>query len=155
MFKSKGFMNYKRKQLAPDLTPLIDVVFLLLIFFMVATTFDDMKGMKIDLPKSEISEITETIDKVSILVANSGELKIKIDSKKESVLIDIKKEELQDKLKNTLESMKNKRVAILADRGIDYGDVVDIMSDIKLAGAQAIDIETKGKWLNNEFWNKI
>ncbi|WP_418964464.1 ExbD/TolR family protein [Cetobacterium sp.] len=145
MFKSKGFMNYKRKQLAPDLTPLIDVVFLLLIFFMVATTFDDMKGMKIDLPKSEISEITETIDKVSILVANSGELKIKIDSKKESVLIDIKKEELQDKLKNTLESMKNKRVAILADRGIDYGDVVDIMSDIKLAGAQAIDIETKGK----------
>lgn len=145
MFKSKSFMNYKRKQLAPDLTPLIDVVFLLLIFFMVATTFDDMKGMKIDLPKSEISEITETIDKVSILVANSGELKIKIDSKKESVLIDIKKEELQDKLKNTLESMKNKRVAILADRGIDYGDVVDIMSDIKLAGAQAIDIETKGK----------
>lgn len=145
MFKSKGFMNYKRKQLAPDLTPLIDVVFLLLIFFMVATTFDDMKGMKIDLPKSEISEITETIDKVSILVANSGELKIKIDSKKESVLIDIKKEELQDKLKNTLESIKNKRVAILADRGIDYGDVVDIMSDIKLAGAQAIDIETKGK----------
>lgn len=145
MFKSKGFVNYKRKQLAPDLTPLIDVVFLLLIFFMVATTFDDMKGMKIDLPKSEISEITETIDKVSILVANSGELKIKIDSKKESVLIDIKKEELQDKLKNTLESMKNKRVAILADRGIDYGDVVDIMSDIKLAGAQAIDIETKGK----------
>lgn len=145
MFKSKGFMNYKRKQLAPDLTPLIDVIFLLLIFFMVATTFDDMKGMKIDLPKSEISEITETIDKVSILVANSGELKIKIDSKKESVLIDIKKEELQDKLKNTLESMKNKRVAILADRGIDYGDVVDIMSDIKLAGAQAIDIETKGK----------
>jgi hypothetical protein len=32
---------------------------------------------------------------------------------------------------------------------------VDIMSDIKMAGAQAIDIETKGKWLNNAFWNKI
>lgn len=145
MFKSKGFMNYKRKQLAPDLTPLIDVVFLLLIFFMVATTFDDMKGMKIDLPKSDISEITETVDKISILVGSNGELKIKVDKKKESSMIDITKEELQEKIKDLISTMENKRVAILADRGIDYGDVVDIMSDVKLAGAQAIDIETKGK----------
>ena len=143
MFKSKGFMNYQRKQLTPDLTPLIDVVFLLLIFFMVATTFDDMKGIKIDLPKSEVSEIIESVDK--ILVASNGELKIKIDKQKESSIVDIRKDELQEKIKNTIVLMENKRVAILADRGIDYGDVVDIMSDIKLAGAQAIDIETKGK----------
>lgn len=145
MFKSKGFMNYQRKQLTPDLTPLIDVVFLLLIFFMVATTFDDMKGMKIDLPKSEVSEIIEAVDKISILVASNGELKIKIDKQKESSIVDIRKDELQEKIKNTIVLMENKRVAILADREIDYGDVVDIMSDIKLAGAQAIDIETEGK----------
>ena len=145
MFKSKGFMNYQRKQLTPDLTPLIDVVFLLLIFFMVATTFDDMKGIKIDLPKSEISEITEAVDKISILVANNGELKIKIDKQKESSIVDVTKDELQERVKNIVLTMENKRVAILADRGIDYGDVVGIMSDIKLAGAQAIDIETKGK----------
>ena len=145
MFKSKGFMNYQRKQLTPDLTPLIDVVFLLLIFFMVATTFDDMKGMKIDLPKSEISEITEAVDKISILVANNGELKIKIDKQKESSIVDVTKDELQERVKNIVLTMENKRVAILADREFDYGDVVDIMSDIKLAGAQAIDIETKGK----------
>ncbi|MDX8335464.1 ExbD/TolR family protein [Candidatus Cetobacterium colombiensis] len=145
MFKSKGFMNYQRKQLAPDLTPLIDVVFLLLIFFMVATTFDDMRGMKIDLPKSEVSEITEAVDKISILVASNGELKLKIDKKNKSSVVDITKEKLQEEIKNTISLMENKRVAILADRGIDYGDVVDIMSDIKMAGAQAIDIETKGK----------
>ena len=63
MFKTKGFMNYQRKQLSPDLTPLIDVVFLLLIFFMVATTFDDMNGMKIELPKSEVSEIKDSVEK--------------------------------------------------------------------------------------------
>ena len=112
---------------------------------MVATTFDDMKGMKIDLPKSEVSEITETVDKISILVTSNGELKIKIDRQKESSIVDIRKDELQEKIKNIIVLMENKRVAILADRGIDYGDVVDIMSDIKLAGAQAIDIETKGK----------
>ncbi|WP_432204930.1 ExbD/TolR family protein [Cetobacterium somerae] len=145
MFKSKGFMNYQRKQLTPDLTPLIDVVFLLLIFFMVATTFDDMRGMKIDLPKSEVSEITEAVDKISILVTSNGELKLKIDKKNKSSVVDITKEKLQEEIKNTISLMENKRVAILADRGIDYGNVVDIMSDIKMAGAQAIDIETKGK----------
>ncbi|MGL5710707.1 MAG: ExbD/TolR family protein [Cetobacterium sp.] len=145
MLKSKGFLNYQRKQLTPDLTPLIDVVFLLLIFFMVATTFDDMKGMKIDLPKSEVAEIVEATDKVSVLVTVDGQLKLKIDRRNDSSMIDITKEELLEKIKETISTMENKRVAILADRGIDYGDVVDIMSDIKLAGAQAIDIETKGK----------
>ncbi|MGL5176230.1 MAG: ExbD/TolR family protein [Cetobacterium sp.] len=145
MLKSKGFLNYQRKQLTPDLTPLIDVVFLLLIFFMVATTFDDMKGMKIDLPKSEVAEIVEATDKVSVLVTVDGQLKLKIDRRNDSSMIDITKDELSEKIKQTIVTMENKRVAILADRGIDYGDVVDIMSDIKLAGAAAIDIETKGK----------
>lgn len=145
MFKSKGFLNYKRKQLNPDLTPLIDVVFLLLIFFMVATTFDDMKGMKIDLPKSDVSEITETVDKITILMAKNGELKFEINRKNGNIVEDITRDKLLMRLKETMPLMINKRVAIRADRDIDYGYVVDIMSDIKLSGATAIDIETKGK----------
>lgn len=146
MFKTKGFMNYQRKQLSPDLTPLIDVVFLLLIFFMVATTFDDMNGMKIELPKSEVSEIKDSVEKLSILLTKDNELKLKVDKKGEqSIVIDLTKEDLKDKLKENIDLMSSKRVSILADRGIDYGDVVDIMSDIKTAGAEAIDIETKGK----------
>ncbi|MGL4998436.1 MAG: ExbD/TolR family protein [Cetobacterium sp.] len=145
MFKSKGFMNYERKQLTPDLTPLIDVVFLLLIFFMVATTFDDKKGLKIDLPKSEVSEIVESVDKISVLLTIDGQMKLKIDKKNDSLMLHITKEELSEKLKNIILTVQNKRVAIIADRGINYGNVVDIMSDIKLSGATAIDIETKGK----------
>ncbi|MGL6066618.1 MAG: ExbD/TolR family protein [Cetobacterium sp.] len=145
MFKSKGFMNHQRKQLTPDLTPLIDVVFLLLIFFMVATTFDNTKGMKIDLPKSEVSEIIESVDKISVLLTIDGELKLKIDKKNDSSIVDITKEKLFEKLQGLILTVQNKRVAIVADRGINYGDVVDIMSDIKLSGATAIDIETKGK----------
>ncbi len=51
-----------------ELTPLIDVVFLLLIFFMVATTFDDVKGgIKIELPQSTIREIAE-VKEIQIIV---------------------------------------------------------------------------------------
>lgn len=50
----------KRGELILELTPLIDVVFLLLIFFLVATTFDEMRGgIKIDLPQSTIKEISD------------------------------------------------------------------------------------------------
>lgn len=43
-----------------NLTPLIDVVFLLLIFFMVSTTFDKQAQIQINLPEAESSEVVET-----------------------------------------------------------------------------------------------
>ena len=47
-------------ELTLEITPLIDVVFLLLIFFLVATTFEDINsGIKIELPQSTIREIAE------------------------------------------------------------------------------------------------
>ena len=138
-------MNYKRKQLTPDLTPLIDVVFLLLIFFMVSTTFDDKAGMKIDLPKSKLGKIEEVNEKISVLISLTNEMKIKIDKEGGSNIINVTKDTLRENLTREIGLLEEKRVAILADRGIDYGQVIDIMSDIKLSGAEAIDIETKEK----------
>jgi biopolymer transport protein ExbD len=55
-------MNFRResdlKQVEVNLTPLIDVVFLLLIFFMVSTTFDKQAQIEIKLPEAESSELT-------------------------------------------------------------------------------------------------
>ncbi len=145
MFGSKSFMNYQKKQLSPDLTPLIDVVFLLLIFFMVSTTFDNKAGMKIDLPKSKLGKVEETNEKISVLISLNNEMKIKIDKKLGSNIINVTKETLKVNLEREIGLLQEKRVAILADRGISYGQVVDIMFDIKSSGAHAIDIETKEK----------
>ena len=51
-----------------EITPLIDVVFLLLIFFMLATTFDDTAAFKIDLPKSTVAKTKSTLKEVQILI---------------------------------------------------------------------------------------
>ena len=51
-----------------EMTPLIDVVFLLLIFFMLATTFDERSAFKIDLPKSTVAKTKETLKEVQVLV---------------------------------------------------------------------------------------
>ncbi len=47
------FKRQRRDTLAVNLTPLIDVVFLLLIFFMVSTSFTDLSELVVNLPEAE------------------------------------------------------------------------------------------------------
>jgi biopolymer transport protein ExbD len=57
-----------------DITPLIDVVFLMLIFFMVSTTFDKQTQLKVDLPKAETSAIEEAPpEKITITIDAEGQ----------------------------------------------------------------------------------
>lgn len=63
-------MNLRRHRTEPpriDITPLIDVVFLMLIFFMVSTTFDKQTQLKVDLP-SAASVVDEEDDKETIAI---------------------------------------------------------------------------------------
>ncbi len=55
-----------------NLTPLIDVVFLLLIFFMVSTTFDTTSQLKIKLPEASQQKITKAPNELNILIDSKG-----------------------------------------------------------------------------------
>ena len=126
-----------------EITPLIDVVFLLLIFFMLATSFDERSAFKIDLPKSTAAKTKSTLKEVQVLVDkekniylrytdNSGRLQSeKLDL---SSFVSVVSEKL-----NTSES---KDVMVSADKAIDYGFIVEIMSLLKESGASAINIDT-------------
>ncbi|MCG6966725.1 MAG: biopolymer transporter ExbD [Chromatiaceae bacterium] len=69
-------MNLRPRRSEPprvDITPLIDVVFLMLIFFMVSTTFDKQTQLKVDLPKASSSEVADdTADKIDITIDAQG-----------------------------------------------------------------------------------
>ena len=69
-------MNFKSRSAEEDvninLTPLIDVVFLLLIFFMVSTTFDTTSQLKIKLPEANQSQSLETALKISLMIDTKG-----------------------------------------------------------------------------------
>ena len=141
--KTRRISAKKSRQIAPDLTPLIDVVFLLLIFFMVATTFDDLGGMRIDIPQSTAAVSHKDVDKVSVLMGKDSEMKIKSTISGKSSVEDVNIDKLPVKLKALIERSSDGRVGILADREIDYGEVVDVMSIARENGAKSIDIETK------------
>jgi len=72
-------LNFRRQRLDPvdvNLTPLIDVVFLLLIFFMVSTTFTRETQLSIDLPEAtgEARESAET--QIEILIDEAGQYRV-------------------------------------------------------------------------------
>jgi len=63
-----------------DLTPLIDVVFLLIIFFMVTTTFNNFGSVQIDLPSSTIQQ-TDKTKSIEIIIDKDGNYHISEDGK--------------------------------------------------------------------------
>ncbi|OQY07326.1 MAG: biopolymer transporter ExbD [Fusobacteriia bacterium 4572_132] len=132
------FKKIKRRNnqdLFLEITPLIDVVFLLLIFFMVSTTFVDVNtGINIVLPQSTITEISENRE---IIISITKNKKIYI-NKRQIGLTNFEKN-----LEKEIELNQKSNVIIKADKDIEYGFVVKIMTMSKNAGATELDIATK------------
>ena len=126
-----------------EITPLIDVVFLLLIFFMLATSFDERSAFKIDLPKSTAAKTKSTLKEVEVLVDKDRNVYLRYtdnSGKSQNEKLDLTSfvSVVSEKLNNS----ENKDVIISADKDIDYGFIVEIMSLLKESGASAINIDT-------------
>lgn len=125
-----------------EMAPLIDVVFLLLIFFLVATTFEDVdSGIKIDLPQSTIREI-KTVKDIQVNITNSKNIYVKYQDGKERKSIKTAKADLKKVLSDKLSKSEEKNVVISGDKTLDYGFIVEIMTISKEAGASELDIDT-------------
>ncbi len=66
------FKREPREELELNLTPLIDVVFLLLIFFMVSTTFQKESEISLQLPRSSDSETDPTQERIEVVINAAG-----------------------------------------------------------------------------------
>ena len=126
-----------------EITPLIDVVFLLLIFFMLATSFDERSAFKIDLPKSTVAKTKSTLKEVQVLVDKDRNVYVRYtdnSGKSQNEKLDLSSfvSVVSEKLNNS----ESKDVIISADKDIDYGFIVEIMSLLKESGASAINIDT-------------
>ena len=131
------FQGDSEEDYSLQLTSLIDVVFLLLIFFMVSTSFVDFtRRLDIELPEAKSS--AEVVEKKSFLIEVGAEKRISLNGK--TVLLD----DLESRLKANLESGKFKpSLTIKADKRLDYGYVIKVMGLISEAGVQDISLATK------------
>lgn len=124
-----GRYRKKRNIMSLDLTPLIDVVFLLLIFFMVSTTFNKYGKIDIDVPVSKVSEKTEDT-KIEIVIDKSENYFILKDGKTFPINID----DLGGHLKDV------KEVSITGDKNLKYQTVMDLITKVKQQGIENLGI---------------
>ena len=126
----------RRAPVLLDLTPLIDVVFLLLIFFMVSTTFvQDAAGLKIDLPRSDNRDAIDAKQDVSIRVAADG-----------SVFVDdagVTLESLGEHLAAAAKKNPETMVVLEADQAVDHGRVVEVLDLARDLGLTRFAIATE------------
>lgn len=128
------FKNKPRRKITINITSLIDVLFLLLIFLMVSSTFLEQPGIKLDLPEAD-----------SAVVVEQKEYILFVDKNKNIFLNDfpVQLDQLQEKLKETLPNMKDGALILKADQDVSHGLVVRVMDDIKKSGVKRLVIGTK------------
>ena len=131
-----GRRSSRRPQLALDLTPMVDVVFLLIIFFMVSTTFITLEsGLPVDLPQASSAQNT-TSDLPTVTITKDLEFFVS------GVLVS--EAQLVSTLQTVLSQSGLSVVVLRADKDVPYGVTVQVMDLIKQSGAQRIAIATGG-----------
>ena len=118
-----------------NLSPLIDMVFLLLIFFMVTTVFVEETGIQIDRPAAANAS---QLEKESILIAVTPDGNIFYGGRQ----IDVNS--VRGVVARLLRTGK-KPVVIVADKTSRMGPVVEVVDQCKLAGAENVSVATETK----------
>ena len=135
-------MKFKKKK-SPDIsleiTPLVDVIFLLLIFFVLSTQFIDLKTMSIDLPsidKKTMSNLPE--NRVKIEISKEGEVLIN-----NTTISEFSLKSLNEEL--SLIPSNVKTAIISADSDTRYQYIVTIMESLNSNGFKNIQINGVSK----------
>jgi biopolymer transport protein ExbD len=129
------FLDRPRRRPTINITSLIDVLFLLLTFFLVTTSFIDQSALKIELPSMENSEKVQQERRFILGMGSNGEMSY------DGVGVD--KNSLVERLKGSVEEINAGGGLVLrADERISHGDVMTILDLIKGAGVRRFVIAT-------------
>ncbi len=124
------------EELVLNLTPMIDVIFLLLIFFMVATTFQDPeRELDVDLPHAQSgSTLTEQDDEIILNVMRDGSVVLSERT--------VTSDELVRHLNQAAQQDPETPVTIRGDRFVHHEDIVSAMDACGSAGLHNLSIGT-------------
>jgi biopolymer transport protein TolR len=117
-----------------NVTPLVDVVLVLLIIFMVAAPMLQM-GIDVNLPRVKSKSIDVTEEKLVLTINSSRELFL---NKMRIPVADLKL-----KLENIFTSRIDRDLFLRADRNVPYGFVVEVMSEVRKAGVDKLGMITQ------------
>lgn len=128
------FRQRKSQEIGVDMSPLIDMVFILLIFFMVSSTF--VKDMKLDLNRPGASSASKASSKViRVFIDNAGDTYVDAQP--------VKTWAIQGKLRDMLRTSTEKSVLVITDDGIEVNKLIEVVDQCRMAGAKDVAVATE------------
>ncbi|MES9846156.1 MAG: biopolymer transporter ExbD [Candidatus Sedimenticola sp. PURPLELP] len=130
-------MGYERRRSSTvlNLTPLIDIVFLLLVFFMLTAHFIQEERIDIELPAASSSATDDDDQFIDVVLLPDG--KLIVDG------LEITEDKLTDTLRGALHAPGKRYVRLRGDRAAQFGNAVTIIDAARSAGAESLDIVTE------------
>jgi len=117
-----------------NITPMVDVMLVLLVIFMVAAPMMTT-GVTVDLPKTAASPIAGQDEPLSVSVTYDG----KIFLQKTPILLN----QIQPKLNAIAGQKKDTRIFVRGDQKVDYGRIMQVVSEINMAGFTKVALLTE------------
>jgi biopolymer transport protein TolR len=117
-----------------NVTPLVDVMLVLLIIFMVTAPMM-MQGVEVNLPQTKAQSIKTKEDPLILTVNKKGEIFLEEHA--------MKLEELGAKIGTIFKYRREKEVILRADKEIPYGFVIQVMAEVKRAGVTKLGMVTE------------
>jgi biopolymer transport protein ExbD len=131
---SPVFPGRRRRSPVINVTPLIDVLFLLLIFFMVSSTFRDFLGVDVDLPQAQTAA-PQRLEERDVTVTETGAFYFGPDR--------VDEEGLYRSIEQYLAEEPGARIVLRADKGADWGRVARAMDIARAAGGKRLVMPTQ------------
>lgn len=125
-------MRFREKRLTKsiiNLTPMVDMLFLILLFFLVTSSFIEQPNIKLELPSTKYAA-TSKLEERTLTISQDGKLFFQNEP--------VERKELVSVLKNAFLKQDDKTLVLRADKNVAYGVVVDIMDAAKGAGLRRI-----------------
>ena len=121
------------KKIGINLTPLIDVLFILIIFFTVSSTFLEQPGIELKLPEAESSQ-SHTAQKVIVYVDENEKLFLNDDP--------VELTNVAQAVEALISAQADKSVVLHADEDVSHGIIINIMDRLRKQGIYKIVIST-------------
>lgn len=127
------FAGRKKLDMNMDVAPMVDIIFLLLLFFLLTSQFVKMSGISVELPGATTSEHTSDSEIIVTVTSDRGVF-INGDPVAESLL--------GERLCETIKQSGKGIVRIDADRDAQVAPIIRVMDHSRNCGAKSVDIST-------------
>jgi len=129
------FEGSRRGSQAPNLTPLIDIVFLLLVFFLLTAHFVRNEAIAIQLPQADSAVASEEDAAVEVLLEGDGVIRLNGTI--------VQSSELEQRIRQALAGKPKKWVTLRGDRQANLQAAVAVLDAARKAGADSVDVVTE------------